>query len=310
MDNFREWLSDNLRYFMLGGAILIIVAVLFFGIRACVGSEKGTSDKEQNTVEDNSQGNDPSSPEDDGETNDGKKEEDTNPLEEGSEEIAALIKSYYQALGESDITTLRTLVSNLTPSDESRITNAKDYIEGYQVDNVYTKKGLDENSYVVYTRGSLICKGIDTPAPSLWSSYVVKDSDSNYKILGDLEQNKEVSDYMDSLKSDADVQKLTAEAQSAYEKAQQDDTALAQFLNGLGEEVDSSTDSADTAQQDGTTMTVAEGCNVRASANSDEDNIIGGLDEGDQVQVLGQEGDWVQIEYDGQTGYVYSGLLQ
>ena len=304
MDNFREWLSDNLRYIMLGGAILIIVAVLFFGIRACVGSEKGTSDGEQTTAQDNSQGNDPSSPEDDGETNDGKKEEDTNPLEEGSDEITALMKSYYQALGERDITTLRTLVSNLTPSDESRITNAKDYIEGYQVDNVYAKKGLDENSYVVYTRGSLICKGIDTPAPSLWSSYVVKDSDNNYKILGDLEQNKEVSDYMDSLKSDTDVQKLTSEVQAAYEQAQKADTALAQFLNGLGEEVDSTT------QQDGTTMTVAEGCNVRSAANSDEDNIIGGLDEGDEVQVLGQEGDWVQIEYDGQTGYVYSGLLQ
>ena len=286
---------------MLGGAILVIVAVLFFGVRACIGSGKGTSKKEQNTVEDNSQGNDPSSPEDDGETNDGKKEEDTNPLEEGSDEITALMKSYYQALGERDITTLRTLVSNLTPSDESRITNAKDYIEGYQVDNVYAKKGLDENSYVVYTRGSLICKGIDTPAPSLWSSYVVKDSDNNYKILGDLEQNKEVSDYMDSLKSDTDVQKLTSEVQAAYEQAQKADTALAQFLNGLGEEVDSTT------QQDGTTMTVAEGCNVRSAANSDEDNIIGGLDE---VQGLGQEGDWVQIEYDGQTGYVYSGLLQ
>lgn len=49
---------------------------------------------------------------------------------------------------------------------------------------------------------------------------------------------------------------------------------------------------------------------MRSAANSDEDNIIGGLDEGDQVQVLGQEGDWIQIEYDGQTGYVYSGLLQ
>ena len=304
MDNFREWLSDNLRYFLLGGVILIIVAVLFFSIRACTGSGKGTSDGEQTTAQDNSQGNDPSSPEDDGETNDGKKEEDTNPLEEGSDEITALMKSYYQALGERDITTLRTLVSNLTPSDESRITNAKDYIEGYQVDNVYTKKGLDENSYVVYTRGSLICKGIDTPAPSLWSSYVVKDSDNNYKILGDLEQNKEVSDYMDSLKSDTDVQKLTSEVQAAYEQAQKADTALAQFLNGLGEEVDSTT------QQDGTTMTVAEGCNVRSAANSDEDNIIGGLDEGDEVQVLGQEGDWVQIEYDGQTGYVYSGLLQ
>ena len=29
LDDFREWLSDNLRYFMLGGAILLIVVVLF-----------------------------------------------------------------------------------------------------------------------------------------------------------------------------------------------------------------------------------------------------------------------------------------
>ena len=208
MDNFREWLSDNLRYFMLGGVILIIVAVLFFSIRACTGSGKGTSDGEQTTAQDNSQGNDPSSPEDDGETNDGKKEEDTNPLEDGSEEVTALMNSYYKALGEKDITTLRTLVNNLTPSDESRITNAKDYIEGYQVSKVYMKKGMDDNSYVVYTKGSFICKGIDTPAPSLWSAYVVKDSDGTYRILGDLEQNTTVSTYMDSLISDEDVKDL------------------------------------------------------------------------------------------------------
>ena len=305
MDNFREWLSDNLRYFMLGGAILIIVAVLFFGVRACIGSGKGTSKKEQNTVEDNSQGNDPSSPEDDGETNDGKKEEDTNPLEDGSEEITALMNSYYKALGDKDITALRTVVNNLTPSDESKITNAKDYIEGHQVSNVYTKKGLDDNSFVVYTRGSFVCKGIDTPAPSLWSSYVVKDSDNNYKILGDLAQNTQVSEYMDSLKSDEDVQKLTAEVQAAYEQAQKDDPALAQFLNGLGEEVDTSSGTS----ADGTTLTVTEGCNVRAEASSDSD-IIGGLDAGDQVVKVGQEGDWIQIDYDGETGYVYSGLLQ
>ena len=305
MDNFREWLSDNLRYIMLGGAILIIVAVLFFGIRACVGSEKGTSDEEQTTAQDNSQGNDPSSPEDDGETNDGKKEE-TNPLEDGSEEVTALMNSYYKALGEKDITTLKTLVRNLTPSDESRIANAKDYIEKYQVSKVYMKKGLDDNSYVIYTSGNFICKGIQTPAPSLWSSYVVKDSDGTYKILGDLEQNTTVSAYMDSLKSDDDVKKLTAEVQAEYEPAQKNDTALAQFLAGLGEEADTS--SFETSA-DGTTMTVTEGCNVRAEANSDSD-IIGGLDEGDQIQKLGQEGDWIQIEYDGQTGYVYSGLLE
>ena len=61
MDDFREWLSDNLRYFMLGGAILVIVLVLIFGVRACVGGKKGNSNEDQTTAQSN-QENDPSSP--------------------------------------------------------------------------------------------------------------------------------------------------------------------------------------------------------------------------------------------------------
>ncbi|MFQ7552533.1 MAG: hypothetical protein ACLRMZ_22335 [Blautia marasmi] len=34
---------------------------------------------------------------------------------------------------------LRTLVDNLAPADESKITNAK-YIEGYEAGDIYTKK--------------------------------------------------------------------------------------------------------------------------------------------------------------------------
>ena len=41
MDDFREWLSDNLRYFMLGGAILVIVLVLIFGVRAVLEVRRG-----------------------------------------------------------------------------------------------------------------------------------------------------------------------------------------------------------------------------------------------------------------------------
>ena len=114
---------------------------MFFGVRACVGSGKGASDKEQKTAQDNSQGNDPSSPEDNGETNDGNKEEDMNPLEKGDADITAFMQSYYKALGERDIATLKTLVSDLTSADESRITNAKDYIEAYEPGSVYTKRG-------------------------------------------------------------------------------------------------------------------------------------------------------------------------
>lgn len=303
MENFKEWLSDNLRYFMLGGAILVIVAVLFFGIRACVGSGKGASDEDQKTVQDNSQGNDPSSPEDDGETNDGKKE-DANPLEEGSADISAFMHSYYRALGERDIAALRTLVSDLTASDESRITNAKDYIEAYTPGNVYTKKGLDDNSYVVYTCYSYICTGIDTPVPSLGYAYVVKDSKNIYKILGAADQNTKISTYMENLLNDADVQQLRTRVQAEYDAAQKNDPDLAEFLNGLGEDA-----SASGNAENGTVLTVTEGCNVRTEADGDAD-IIGGLDEGTEVEKLGQEGDWIQIEYEGQTGYVYSGLLE
>ena len=176
MDNFREWLSDNLRYFMLGGAILLIVVVLFFGVRAFMGSGKGDSSKdttENQETTDNDQGNVPSSPANDGETDEKK---DANPMETANEEITSLIKSYYKALGDKDITTLRTLVDNLAPADESKITNAK-YIEGYEAGDIYTKKGLDDDSYVVYSCFYYICQGIDTKVPALAEFYVVKDTD-------------------------------------------------------------------------------------------------------------------------------------
>ena len=48
---------------------------------------------------------------------------------------------------------------------------------------------------------------------------------------------------------------------------------------------------------------------VRASADS-EGEVIGGFSAGTEVEKKGQEGDWIQVDYDGQTGYVYSGLLE
>ncbi|MGN8631241.1 SH3 domain-containing protein [Blautia sp. HCP3S3_G3] len=308
MDNFREWLSDNLRYFMLGGAILLIVAVAILGFRACVGSNKGNSESKQQeagqlSAENNDQGNVPSSPEDDGETNDGKKE-DTNPMEKNNAEMTALIKSYYKALGEKDIATLRTLEYDLSPSDEARITNSKDYIEGYEVKDVYSKKGLTEDSYVVYAVFQYMCKGIDTPVPALSQFYVETDSEGKLKIDGGALQDAEITAYTDEMQKDADVAELIAEVQAENEKAQQEDPALAEFLEGLGEDGQSSS-----VSENGTKLTVIEECNVRESADS-EAEIIDVLSAGTEVEKTGQEGEWIQISYDGISGYVHNSLLE
>ena len=301
MDDFREWLSDNLRYFMLGGAILIIVVVLFCGIRACSGSNKGNSgDKQKTTSED--QGNVPSSPTSEGESDE--KKEDANPMETADADVTALITSYYQALGEKDIATLKTLEDDFTPSDESKVTNLKDYIEGYEVGDVYTKKGMTDDSYVVYACFSYICQGVETKAPALTQFYVYKNSGGSWVIDNGALQDSEISAYMEKQLSDSDVSALVKKVQNELDQAQQSDPSLAEFLNGLGEEADVSTNA-----EDGTMLTTTDECNVRAEASTDAD-ILGVISAGDQVQKTGTDGEWVQIDYDGQTGYIRGDLLE
>ena len=301
MDDFREWLSDNLRYFMLGGAILIIVVVLFCGIRACSGSNKGNSGDEQKTTSED-QGNVPSSPISEGESDE--KKEDANPMETADADITALIKSYYQALGEKDIATLKTLEDDFTPSDESKVTNLKDYIEGYEVGDVYTKKGMTDDSYVVYACFSYICQGIETKAPALTQFYVYKNSEGNWVIDNGALQDSEISVYMEKQLSDSDVSDLVKKVQNELDQAQQSDSSLAEFLNGLGEEASVSTDA-----EDGTMLTTTDECNVRAEASTDAE-ILGVISAGEQVEKKGTDGEWVQIDYDGETGYIRGDLLE
>ena len=287
--------------FMLGGAILLIVAVLFFGIRACVGSNKGNSGDGQKTTSED-QGNVPSSPTNEGESDE--KKEDANSMEEADADITALIKSYYKALGEKDIATLKTLEDDFTPSDESKVTNLKDYIEGYEVGDVYTKKGMTDDSYVVYACFSYICQGVETKAPALTQFYVYKNSEGNWVINNGALQDSEISAYMEKQLSDSDVSALIKKVQNELDQAQQSDPSLEEFLNGLGEEAGVSTEA-----EDGTMLTATEECNVRAEASTDAD-ILGVISAGDQVQKTGTDGEWVQIDYDGQTGYIRGDLLE
>ena len=309
LDDFREWLSDNLRYFMLGGAILLVLLVLIFGIRACVGRKNsrnggGTQVTQQDEQDDNT----PDEPEADvnegqepGTNNPDNTPVSENPLET-NEEVTSLITQYYEALGSGDIQTLQTLVDGFSPSDESRVTNVSDYIERYEVKDVYTKQGIGDNTYVVYASYEYLCSGIDTPVPALTQFYVTRNGEGNLKIDGDADEDPRIVAYTSNLMSDSDVARLTAEIKNKYEQAQIDDPALAAFLSGLGEDA-----STTVPVQEGTTMIANANCNVRAGAGSDE--IIGGVPEGAEVVVKGREGDWILIDYEGEDGYIYADLL-
>lgn len=291
LDDFREWLSDYLRYFMLGGAILLVVLILFLGVRACSGGKESTNKQDEQQKTEVTPTAVPQENEEDKE-----EEEDTNPLVENDTDVAELIKEYYKAFGEKDIDGLKNIVTDLSPTDEAKITNAKEYIEGYEVTTVYTKAGLEEDTYVVYACYEMKCSGIETTVPMLSQLYVVTDEDG--KLAVDASEDEEVISYMEAQLKEDDVLKLKKSVQKANEQAQEKDEALAEFLSGLGEE-----SSAETI-----TMTVNDGCNVRAEAVSGSE-IIGGYDVGTEVEVYGMVGEWYQVDYEGEIGYIYNTLL-
>lgn len=317
MDNFREWVSDNLRYIMLGGGILLLVVVVFFAVRTFSGDGKDGSAKSKKQSDTVSAGQQVSGDQVSGDqVSDNALEKDAIP------EVNRLVQDYYKALGDKNIEELRSMVSGLDPAEESKIANMK-YIEGYENVEVYTKKGLEEGSYVVFASFAYKCADVDTPAPALSQLYIITDESGKLWISGEALHDPEIQAYVSTVMDQSDVIQLRNNVQASYDQAQSSDPQLQAFLESLGGE-DSGTPrpesttstsendldgrAADNVSTEGM-MTALDDCNVRISAESGSE-IVTVVPAGEQVSRLGEENGWVQIEYDGVTGYVYQDLLQ
>ena len=301
LDNFREWLSDNLRYILLGLAILAVLLILFFGGRALIGifrsepaPEKQRTEQEKNSSEDT-------------DTDEEKVEDtdtDTNALEENAyPEVNTLIESFYAAWGQKDTDAMKKLTDNFSTTDETKVANAT-YIESYDNVQVYTKKGLDDDSYVVFVSYDLKFQGIDTPAPGLSELYVMKDKNGDWMIHND-ESDEDVQECLEKTRQEKDVQELIAQQEEQYDQALESDEELSAYLAQLGEETNTAL-----MADDGEMLTASQDCNVRAEAST-ASKVLGRLQAGDQVKKLeNTDNGWIKIEYKGEEAYVHADLLQ
>ncbi len=297
LDNFREWLSDNLRYILLGLAILAVLLILFFGGRAIFRALSSGPDREEQQTEQENDTSDETGSEDDETT-------DSNALQENAyPEVNTLIESFYAAWGQKNVDAMKELTDNFSSTDEDKVVNAT-YIESYDNIQVYTKQGLDESSYVVFVSYDLKFQGIDTSAPGLSELYVVKDESGNWLIHND-ETDQEVQECIEKTRQEEDVQELISQEEERYNQAVESSEELKNYLEQLGEETNTAL-----MADDGDMLTATEDCNVRADANTSSE-ILGRLQAGDQVKKLENAGDgWIKVEYNGQEAYVYSDLLQ
>lgn len=234
-DKFREWLSDNLRYILLALGVLVVVVLIFFGVKFLTSTmDKGN---DSSSVSGSSAEATPT-PTPDTQTNSGadstsvsEPEPGTTFVKDGNAEITALMNTYYTALGGKDIETLRTVVDNLTEEEQSQI-NSEANIEGYSDISAYTLAGQQEGTYVVFVTFNCKYKDIDTKAPGLTQMYVYTNTEGKLVIAAEV-TDEAVNNYMRDLQSQPEVKALIEESQKAYDDARNSDAKLDALITSV-----------------------------------------------------------------------------
>ena len=302
LDNFREWLSDNLRYILLGLAVLLVlvIGVCIFRLVGGSSSKKQGGKTVKNTVETEEVTEVNSTPVT------SVPELATTDLVRDDSAILELVTRYYTAAASKDTAALSAIVDPWNAEVEASILS-NDVIESYENIATYSKAGPTEDSYVVYAYYEGKIAGISTAVPSLSMLYVIRNSAGNL-VVSDRNASQEVSDYINSVSSDADVQELIADVNRMCESAKNSDPALKAFMEGLSG-AEPSTEAAESSSAAGGTATAISGVNVR-SEPSTNGAILAVLYEGQVVNVVGLENDWVHVNFtDSSAGSTVDGYV-
>lgn len=302
MDNFREWLSDNLRYILLGLAIILVLVVAVFAVKLINGAVSG-DDPGKDTQTESSSVIVESEKESEKET------EAANDLVEDDQKVLETVQAYYTARSNQDMETLSSLVENLSDEDKQSVLSTA--VESYNNIKTYSKKGLTDGSYVVYTYYEAKMPGVENLAPGLACLYLSTREDGSLYIA-DKEQDTAVKDYITEVNGGDDVKALVESVNQKYNEVLAQDENLQKLLESEGtpETEVVLPNSEEAGVQTNKVVKAKEVCNVRADSREDAD-VIGMLNAGDTVTRVQQlDNGWSEIKYMDSIGYVRSDLLE
>lgn len=291
-EDFREWISDNLRYILLALAGLVLLFLIVSGVRLLMGGSSAKNKKAETSQ------NSAVSQTGKAETAEsGDADIQTAAMTEcEDQDLITLVQSYYQALAAQDVETVRVLTDQLPEDEQTKIENSKD-VESYEDIKVYSTPGLLEGTWIVYVSYSSKYKNFDTVVPGLSRLYICTADDGTYYVsCGTMTES--VREYIEAQEQNQDVQALVQNVQSAHDAALSADTVLAGYLQNKDQSASNALYEAD-----GTELTVKTNCNVRAEASTSSTKL-GQLAAGTKVVKEGSEAEWIKITYQGQTAYV------
>ena len=298
MDNFREWISDNLRYILLGLAVILIIvlavfAVRFFGSSGGKDKQKESESQSQAVVETQSPG----------------ETEASNALVQNDPAILETVQKYYKAVGEKDIESLKQIVEVLDEKDQQAI-ESNSVIESYNNISVYSKNGLHEGSYVVYVYYEGKLTGYETQVPSLMGLYLRTRGDGSL-CVANWDNDEEIKAYIEKQKSEQDVKELIERVNKACKEAEDSDPELKAYMESLEvPETESVIPSGGEVDVEVNKLVQAkEACNIRSDSREDAD-VVGALSEGETItRIRKLDNGWSEVRLSEGSGFVRSDLL-
>lgn len=299
MGGFREWLSDNLRYVLLGLAIVLVLVITVFAVKLAGGMGGSGKDAEtRNEVIETGK-----------ESETENQTESEEPLTENDAAVLEAVQKYYEAMGNKDMETLESMVESLTDTDKQKIQSS--IISSYNNIAVYSKKGPAADSYVVFAYYEAKVADVEELVPSVTRLYLKK-NDQGDLIVADQQSDDATKEYIEDVTQDSDVQDLIMEVNDKYQDIISNNDQLRELIQELDEPETEITipDAEDAGVEVNQVVEATDVLNVRSDSREDAEQI-GMLAVGDRVtRVRVLDNGWAEIKYGEATGYVLNEYLK
>lgn len=229
----REWISDNLRYFMLFGAILVVLLITGLGLKFLSGKTTGADQKKEETKAETSVSadNEEALDKDHMDTaettpepvvvpdvEEEKKEANLDDLtmEADGSKITDLVKKYFEGLSARNPQAVSECVDTFTEEDAQQVAD-NTQITSYKDVDVYTCEGTDDQSRVAFVSYYYTVAGSDAVIPALTQFYIYDTGNGNWKLAADT-SDAAVQNRIDELSKTEAVQAMISTVRSEYDQ--------------------------------------------------------------------------------------------
>ncbi len=249
-------------------------------------------------------------------------------------ELNQLISSYYDAQATGDMETITSLNTYLNEIETIRVQELSKYIDSYSVMDVYTKPGMEENTYVAYVCSEVKFTDADQALPGMQTYYIGLDDNGNY-FINDGTYDDVIWNYIKEATLQDDVVDLNNKIVVEYNELLAEDEELKEFIAYLKEKINEdvgeilaaaevpeenveSTEPEEETQEEGEqqpqsvirTVRATDVVNIRKS-DSEEADKIDKAQVGQEFTLIEQRGNgWSQVEYNGASAYIKSDYLE